>query len=76
MLDSLPTLSPSTATAQLQKNDALALNVPGSLKITEPQPLANPVIFKLPDNADPVVKVIQPNPVRRAIASPLDIPYH
>jgi hypothetical protein len=76
VLDVPPSLPAYTASAMLQKNYDAALNVPGSVKLAQPPPqLLNPVVYKMPDNSEPIVKVAQPNPVRRALPSPLDIPY-
>lgn len=76
-LTTLPGSLPNTDSAQLQLKYDAALGVPGSLKNTgtQPQQLANPPTYKIPANAEPVVKVAQPNPVRRPIADPLIIPY-
>jgi hypothetical protein len=75
VLDNPPGLPSSTASALLQKNYETALNIPGTVKMAQPPQLLNPVIYKIPANSEPIVKVVQPNPVRRALPSPLDIPY-
>jgi hypothetical protein len=75
VLDNPPGLPSSTASALLQKNYETALNIPGTVKMAQPPQLLNPVIYKMPANSEPIVKVVQPNPVRRALPSPLDIPY-
>jgi hypothetical protein len=72
-----PKAPPDTDASQLQLKYNESLGVPGSLKNagTQPQQLANPPMFKLPSNAEPVVQTTQPTPVRRPIADPLVIPY-
>jgi hypothetical protein len=72
-----PKAPADTDAAQLQLKYNEALGVPGSFKNvgTQPQQVANPPMFKLPSNAEPVVQTTQPTPVRRPIADPLDIPY-